>query len=63
MDTKGAVSVDEIRRLVKSACKPVAMLPEFRKRLLRLLMRQVEVGGAAKGKTHGGGCETKNKGL
>ncbi len=39
---------DEIRRLVKSVCKPVAMPPGFRKRLLERLMREVEVG--AKGK-------------
>jgi len=51
---------DDIRRLVKSVCKPVAMPREFRKRLLRLLMRQVEVGGVAKDTAHEGGCETKN---
>ena len=51
---------DDIRRLVKSVCKPVAMPREFKKRLLERLMREVEVGGAAKGKTDEGGCETKN---
>jgi len=38
---------DEIRRLVKSVYKPVAMPPEFKKRLLECLMREV-----AEGKTH-----------
>jgi len=33
---------DEIRRLVKSACKPVAAPPEFKKRLLERLMREVK---------------------
>ena len=40
---------EKIRRLVKSACKPVAMPREFKKRLLERLMREVEVGGAGKG--------------
>ena len=48
------MKVEEIRRLVKSVCKPVAMPREFRKRLLEHLMR-----GTAKK----GGCETKNKGF
>ena len=51
---------DEIRRLVKSVCKPVAMPPEFKKRLLKRLMR--EVGGAVK-TTDEGGCGTKNQGF
>ena len=51
---------DEIGRLVKSMCKPVAAPPEFRKRLLERLMR--EVGGAAK-TTDEGGCETRNQGF
>ena len=38
---------DEIRRLIKSVCKPVAMPPEFKRRLLEYLMREV-----AEGKTH-----------
>ena len=38
---------DEIRRLIKSVCKPVAMPSEFKKRLLERLMREV-----AEGKTH-----------
>ncbi len=45
---------DDIRRLVKSVCKPVAMPREFKKRLLERLMR---------GATKKGGCETKNKGF
>lgn len=35
-------SVEEIRRLVKSACKPVATPPEFKKRLLERLMREAK---------------------
>jgi len=42
-------SVEGIRRILKSACKPVAMPPKFKKRLRRLLMREVKVGGAGKG--------------
>jgi len=57
------LKVEEIRRLVKSVCKPVLAPREFRKRLLERLMREVEVGGATKGKAHEGGCETKNKGF
>ena len=40
-------SEDEMRRLVKSVCKPVVMPPEFKKRLLECLMRE-----AAEGKAH-----------
>ena len=54
---------DDIRRLVKSVCKPVLAPPEFRKRLLERLMREVEVDGATKGKAQEGGCETKNEGF
>jgi len=32
---------EEIRRLVKSACKLVVAPPEYKKRLLELLMREV----------------------
>jgi len=35
-------SVEDIRRILKSACKPVAMPPEFKKRLLERLMREVK---------------------
>jgi len=51
---------DEIRKLVKSVYKPVAMPPEFKKRLLERLMR--EVGSAAK-TTDEGGCETRSQGF
>jgi len=33
---------DDIRRLVKSVCKPVAMPPKFKRRLLERLMREVK---------------------
>ena len=33
---------DEIRRLVKSVCKPVAAPPEFKKRLPERLMRELK---------------------
>jgi len=40
---------DEIRRLVKSAYKPVAMPPEFKKRLLKRLMREAKGLGKSTG--------------
>jgi len=43
------ISVEDIRRLVKSVCKPVVASRAFRKRLRELLMHEVEV-GAPKGK-------------
>ena len=43
------ISVEDVRRLVKSVCKPVTASRAFRKRLRELLMREVEV-GAPKGK-------------
>jgi len=43
------MSVEDIGRLFKSVCKPVAMPREFKERLLGLLMREVKV-GAPKGK-------------
>ncbi len=42
------ISLEDIRRLVKSGCKPVAASRAFRKRLREFLMREVEVGGAGK---------------
>lgn len=54
---------DEIRRLVKSACKPVATPPEFRKRLLeRLVLEAINkqlLEYPAKGEAPEDGCETK----
>jgi len=41
---------DEIRRLVKSVCKPVAMPPGFKKRLLERLAKAQEGGDEAKNK-------------
>jgi len=41
LDKRGqtvSISVEEIRRLLKSVCKPVAMPPEFKKRLLERLV-------------------------
>jgi len=40
-------SEDEIRRLIKSVCTPVAAPPEFKKRLPEYLMHEV-----VEGKTH-----------
>jgi len=40
---------DEIRKLVKSVYKPVAMPPEFRKRLLERLMREAKGLGKSTG--------------
>ena len=40
---------DEIARLVKSVCKPVAAPPEFRKRLLEQLMREAKGLGKSTG--------------
>jgi len=37
-----SISVEDIKRLLKSACKPVAMPPEFKKRLLDRLIREAE---------------------
>jgi len=42
-------SEDEIRRLTKSVCKPVAMPPKFKKRLLEYLMREVKGLGKSTG--------------
>jgi hypothetical protein len=36
------MKVEEIRRLVKSVCKPVVAPREFKKRLLERLMREVK---------------------
>jgi hypothetical protein len=38
---------DKVRKVVKSVCTPVAAPPEFKKRLLELLIR--EASGAGKG--------------
>jgi len=59
---------DEIRRLVKSVCKPVAMPPEFKRRLLERLWleafnKQLLEHLGTKGKAHKDGRETKNKGF
>ena len=40
---------DEIRRLVKSVYKPVAMPPEFKKRLLERLVLEVKGLGKSTG--------------
>ena len=59
---------DEIRRLVKSACKPAVMPPEFKKRLgerlwleafNKLLLEHL----ATKGKAGEGDRQTENQGL
>jgi len=43
------MKVEEIRRLIKSVCKPVAMPPKFKKRLLERLMREVKGLGKSTG--------------
>ncbi len=59
---------EKIRRLVKSVYKPVAMPPEFKKRLLELLWleafnKQLLEHMGTKGKAHKDGRETENKGF
>lgn len=60
--------VDEIRRLVKSVCKPVVMPREFKKRLLERLWleafnKQLLERLVTKGKAGEGGRQTENQGL
>jgi len=56
-------SEGEIRRLIKSVCKPVAMPPEFKKRLLeRLVLEAINkqlLEYLAKGEAREGGRETR----
>jgi len=61
-------SEDEIRRLIKSVCKPVAMPPEFKKRLLERLWleafnKQLLEHLGTKGEAHKDGRETENQGF
>lgn len=54
---------DEVRKLVKSVCKPVVAPPEFKKRLLELLaleaINKQLLEYFTKGEAPKGGCETK----
>ena len=49
MDRKAAGGVEDVRRLLKSVCKPVVMPPEFKKRLFDRLMREAKSGRQKEG--------------
>ena len=45
VDRKAASGVEDIRKLLKSVCKPVVMPPEFKKQLLERLMHEAKKKG------------------